>query len=119
MILYWLKDRQEQEQFSIRWVPGKHNLADYHTKHHPGSHHRQVRPIYLYEEDQSPTTLQGYIEILTGEGQGKRRTSMRSTAALQRGSAHAGTRENCLSSLKQRLLHCLARKAYNLNITLV
>ena len=35
----WLKDQQEQGQFDIKWVPGKVNLADYFTKHHPGSHH--------------------------------------------------------------------------------
>ena len=70
MRFYWLKDRAEQGQFDIKWVPGKYNLADYFTKHHPGSHHRKVRPIYLYEEGRSPTTMQGCIEILTGE-QGK------------------------------------------------
>ena len=68
MRFYWLKDRAEQGQFDIKWVPGRYNLADYFTKHHPGSHHRKVRPIYLYEEGRSPTTMQGCIEILTGEG---------------------------------------------------
>ena len=64
MRFYWLKDRQEQDQFDIKWVPGKYNLADYFTKHHPGSHHRRVQPIYLYEAGKSPTTLQGCVEIL-------------------------------------------------------
>ena len=64
MRFYWLRDRQEQGQFSITWVAGKYNLADYFTKHHPGSHHRKVRPIYLYEVGRSPTTLQGCVEIL-------------------------------------------------------
>ena len=64
MRFYWLKDQQEQGQFDITWVPGKYNLADYFTKHHPGSHHRRVRPIYLYEAGRSPTTLQGCVEIL-------------------------------------------------------
>lgn len=30
MRFYWLKDRQDQGQFDIQWVPGKHNLADYY-----------------------------------------------------------------------------------------
>jgi hypothetical protein len=91
MRFYWLRDRQEQGQFDIKWVPGKHNLADYHTKHHPGSHHKKVRPIYLYEGETSPKTLQGCIEILTktGEGQGKTRTS-----------AHSSPRRSALASLK-------------------
>jgi hypothetical protein len=45
MRFYWLKDQQEQGQFDICWEPGKTNLADYTTKHHPSSHHKRVRPI--------------------------------------------------------------------------
>eukprot|EP00536_Pseudo-nitzschia_multiseries_P009450 jgi/Psemu1/23220/gm1.23220_g len=41
MRFYWLKDRAEQGQFNIFWEPGKHNLADYPTKHHAGSHHKK------------------------------------------------------------------------------
>eukprot|EP00536_Pseudo-nitzschia_multiseries_P000416 jgi/Psemu1/915/gm1.915_g len=41
MRFYWLKDRAEQGQFNIFWEPGKHNLADYPTKRHPGSHHKK------------------------------------------------------------------------------
>ena len=65
MRFYWLKDRYDQGQFGIHWEPGKHNLADYPTKVHPGRHHGQVRPIYLNCEEKSPTTMQGCIEILT------------------------------------------------------
>ena len=59
---WWLKDRATQQQFYITWGPGKSNLADYFTKHHPGSHHKLVRPIYLHEATM-PTTLQGCIEV--------------------------------------------------------
>eukprot|EP00536_Pseudo-nitzschia_multiseries_P006489 jgi/Psemu1/15436/gm1.15436_g len=41
MQYYWLKDRAQQGQFNIFWQPGKHNLADYPTKHHPGNHHKK------------------------------------------------------------------------------
>ena len=41
MRFYWLQDRCEQGQFNIYWAPGATNLADYHTKHHPPSHHRK------------------------------------------------------------------------------
>ena len=60
---WWLKDRIAQLQFNVIWEPGITNLADYYTKHHPGSHHQRVRPIYLLEED-SPCTLQGCIKIM-------------------------------------------------------
>ena len=69
MRFYWLKDRYDQGQFDIHWEPGKHNLADYPTKHHPASHHRRVRPIYLNCGDKSPSTMQGCIEILTAKDQ--------------------------------------------------
>jgi hypothetical protein len=65
MRFYWLKDQQKQGQFDICWEPGKTNLADYTNKHHPSSHHKRVRPIYLYMRDESPRTLQGCIEILS------------------------------------------------------
>ena len=48
MRFHWLRDREAQGQFKIYWRPGKTNLADYFTKHHPPSHHTQVRPTYLF-----------------------------------------------------------------------
>ncbi len=38
----WLLDREQQGQFKIYWRPGKTNSADYFTKHHPPSHHRNM-----------------------------------------------------------------------------
>ena len=43
----WLLDREQQGQFKIYWKPGKTNLADYFTKHHPPSHHRNMRGEFL------------------------------------------------------------------------
>eukprot|EP00536_Pseudo-nitzschia_multiseries_P006200 jgi/Psemu1/14702/gm1.14702_g len=59
------EDRARQGQFNILSEPGKCNLADYPTKHHPGNHHGRVRPIYLYEPGKKPSTIQGCIEILS------------------------------------------------------
>jgi hypothetical protein len=39
MRLNWLKCRELQDQFQIFWDKGSHNLADYHTKHHPPEYH--------------------------------------------------------------------------------
>ena len=48
MRFYWVTDRINQGQFLVYWRPGKTNLGDYHSKHHPPAHHIQVRPTYLY-----------------------------------------------------------------------
>lgn len=43
----WLRCRDTQGQFRYYWRPGTQNLADYFTKHHPASHHKASRPVYL------------------------------------------------------------------------
>ena len=40
MKLNWLKCREAQDRFQIFWDKGIHNLADYHTKHHPPDYHQ-------------------------------------------------------------------------------
>ena len=60
----WLKDRVARKQFTVHWEPGKYNLADYPSKHHAGKHHRKVRDIYLYNEQRSPSTMQGCVRIM-------------------------------------------------------
>jgi hypothetical protein len=47
MRFHWLRDRQTQKQFRIYWRPGAQNRGDYWTKHHPPSHHRNMRPEFL------------------------------------------------------------------------
>ena len=47
MRFHWLRDREAQGQFRIYWRPGKTNLADYFTKHHPPAHHVNVRTEFL------------------------------------------------------------------------
>ena len=47
MRFHWLRDRECQQQFRIYWRPGKLNYADYWTKHHPESHHRNMRKEFL------------------------------------------------------------------------
>jgi hypothetical protein len=48
MRFYWIQDRIAQKQFNVYWCPGPTNLADYFTKHHSLSHHRQERSTYLH-----------------------------------------------------------------------
>ena len=47
MRFHWLRDRETHKQFRIYWRPGPTNWADYWTKHHPPSHHRNMRPEFL------------------------------------------------------------------------
>ena len=47
MRFHWLRCRQAQKMFHFFWRPGTTNMGDYTTKHHPGSHHKNVRPEYL------------------------------------------------------------------------
>jgi hypothetical protein len=50
MQFHWLRDCKSQDQFKIYWQPGKTNLADYFTKHHPPNHHTIVRAEFLTKE---------------------------------------------------------------------
>ena len=43
----WLRDRQAQQQFEIKWQKGTTNQADYFTKHHPPSYHKLKRHDYI------------------------------------------------------------------------
>jgi hypothetical protein len=47
MRFHWLRDHEAQGQLRISWRPGKTNLADYFTKHHPPAHHVNVRSEFL------------------------------------------------------------------------
>jgi hypothetical protein len=47
MRFHWLRNREAQRQIKIIWRPGKTNLADYFTKHHPPAHHVNVRSEFL------------------------------------------------------------------------
>ena len=47
MKFHWVQERTNQGQYIVIWIPDDTNLADYLTRHHPPSHHQQVRPMYL------------------------------------------------------------------------
>ena len=48
MCFHWLRDRAAaQQQFKLFWRPGSTNRGDYYTKHHPPSHHMEMRPEIL------------------------------------------------------------------------
>ena len=47
MRFHWLQCRKTQGQFCYYWQLGTQNLADYFTKHHLATHHKNVRPTKL------------------------------------------------------------------------
>ncbi len=47
MRFHWLHNQECQRQFHIYWQPRKLNYADYWTKHHPETHHRNTRKEFL------------------------------------------------------------------------
>ena len=41
--LWWIRDRESQEQFRYYWVPGSENEGYYSTKHHSTIYHEAKR----------------------------------------------------------------------------
>ena len=62
--LRWVREKVGKKAFSAYWESAAANLAGYPTKHHSPTHHRTARPIYTYQPNQSPTTMQGCANIL-------------------------------------------------------
>ena len=62
--LWRLKGREEQGRLGAAWEAGACSLAGYPTKHHFSTHHKKVRPIYLYEEGRSPKAAKECEAIL-------------------------------------------------------
>ena len=44
MRFHWLCDRSVQKHLDVTWAPKDFNLADYMTKHHSPTHHKNIRP---------------------------------------------------------------------------
>jgi hypothetical protein len=63
MRYHWLTDRFYQKQFDVYWLPGRENLADYHTKHHSAQHHKDMRHLISHEAN-SLQVLRGCVKLL-------------------------------------------------------
>ncbi len=72
MRYFWMCDKIAQNAFGVKWHPGQENLADYQSKHHPGTHHQAIRPWYLHTKYSPmvfpratrPSTLKGFVGTL-------------------------------------------------------
>jgi hypothetical protein len=51
MQFHWLRDRIDQGQFSVLFVPGKKNLADFFTKALPVARHKALAPFFAVDDD--------------------------------------------------------------------
>ena len=58
---HWIRDRIIQEHFHVFWKPGKTNLGNYLSKHHPTPHHIKVRHTNIHGPHSSQTTLKGCV----------------------------------------------------------
>ena len=47
MRYHWLRDKETQEIFEFLWQPAETNMGDYFTKHHPPTHHQNMRQHFL------------------------------------------------------------------------
>jgi hypothetical protein len=67
MRFYWIRDRVRQGHFIVYWAKGLDNYADYNSKHHPASHHRVMRPVYLHvpqsEANSASFVVRGCVDL--------------------------------------------------------
>ena len=67
MRYFWVTDQVHRKILDIIWQPGAENLADYFSKHHLGTHHKNVRAWYIHTPNstrrlpraQAPRALRG------------------------------------------------------------
>ena len=50
MRFYWLRNKQQNQNFDIYWDAGHNNLADYYIKHHTSQHHKDTRKTYVQDK---------------------------------------------------------------------
>ena len=92
MRFHWLRDRALQKQLRIYWRSGKLNHADYFTKHHPASHHRNIRNEYL--------TPQRVIQDLVRRSQRAAGCDIGATKAAEVANSAVRIRQHIVSLIK-------------------
>ena len=50
MRVHWLRDKESQQHIDVQWERCDANNSDYHTKHHPIKHHRNIRSRYVLDK---------------------------------------------------------------------
>ena len=79
----WRQDRVDHGMFCVYWGPGNCNLANHYIRKFAPTHHKNVRPIYLYIKDRSPDTLKGCFRILQAPTKSPKLLGNRNNATKQ------------------------------------
>ena len=102
---HWLRDRVQRKEFDIYWEPGSHNLGDNPTKHHTGTYHKTVRPVFLHVEGESPETVQGCVNIMKKTGKKPIKDNTQSQALRVKGILQSGSKWSNRSSKSNNGYH--------------
>jgi hypothetical protein len=81
MRFHWLRCREAQQQFKFYWRPGKHNRADYWTKHHCAAHHSERRKDILTPKFILDTLRASTYRAPAISGKGSQQVNPTTTAA--------------------------------------
>jgi hypothetical protein len=84
MRYHWLIDRVRQKQFDVYWCPGKDSIGDYHTKHHPSQHHKDMCPLILHQAN-SLNVLGGCVKLPQPQPRTRTRTDRSAHSESQAG----------------------------------
>jgi hypothetical protein len=57
---HWIRDRVQQGQFSVHWISGAQNLADFFTKSLPVHKHREFAPLLAF----APPTMLSLATVM-------------------------------------------------------
>jgi hypothetical protein len=93
MRYHWLKDRIGRNHFNLYWAPGRLNMFDYFTKHHPPSHRRLMRYRYL-QRPQVNTVMTHMQGCVSPPGLVSRLHSYVTSSVLQPSDRYDGCRIN-------------------------
>ena len=63
---YWTCDRIEQGKLNVYYRKGVFYLCDYHSKHHPPTHHIKIWRTYLHVSGDKFSNMQGCVEATAG-----------------------------------------------------
>jgi len=86
MRYFWTISKQKDKTIDVQWHPGKENLGEYASKHHPLNIHQNVRPTYIHIHN-SPRYLQRSVapHLLRGCAETLARSTIRTHVSPYRG----------------------------------
>jgi len=95
MQFYWVRDQVPQGQFCILWEKGILNRADYFTKHHPASHHKNIHSAYLHEPNSNGSNYIDCLQETEASSNNRKTVSFGSTSHATYNPADFATQLDC------------------------